>query len=703
MQHYFINSDSLMDPFYFEEKKNNYLQLASREKSVRKLLYGLSELLEELITQSSEIIREAYISEILPNFILLLEKYSSYGVAPNKTQKIISIAERLEKYVDQEELQTKLIHSVLRIKSELSGLEKILTGEIEKNTSGSLSFPALEQTPNREEKYGVLEEIEISINSNKKSNKVEFLIVPSLPQLDEKLDAQIQRSWNYAVNYLKSRYKRYKPNLQVTIKFVNNRGIYEGNSLGIVLTIGFIQELFRYYDLREDISYEDDISATGSMSKDGKINEVGNDIIRIKTETVFYSGVEKFIVPQNDYQDANEKLAELLSKYPERKLEIIPAINVKDVITRRDTLKIKHQNIFVWGGGKVLKNKVAVISMTILIGIIIGFYYVNQDNNPYHIEIIDNGYLIKNQLNQVLWQRDYELNLKDINSEFYKSTFKICDINKDGKNEVLFIMPEKNKIGLFNYEGEIIWEYKFSYSDLRKNGNVFEDNYVLHSIIDIYEKHDKQIAVVYAQHQPYYPNPVIKIDLETGKRIEGIFWHSGALRGGFIKDIDNDGNLEIVCSGIHNGLKSAILFSIDVEKLTGQSPSRENYYLDNIKTAEVNHYILLPKPDYFLSASQPYPMTSGGPLFNSKESIITVHIVKNGDYSKNDVAIRVDFDFNLYPKNVVINDGYIFVRDDYINKKLVDLPYSDSKEYRQILMDQIEYWDGEKFAKFSNY
>ena len=54
--------------------------------------------------------------------------------------------------------------------------------------------------------YGLLENISISINTNKKLSSNEINIVPSLPKIDTKLQQQIDNSWSYATNFLKTKY-----------------------------------------------------------------------------------------------------------------------------------------------------------------------------------------------------------------------------------------------------------------------------------------------------------------------------------------------------------------------------------------------------------------------------------------------------------------------------------------------------------------
>ncbi len=399
-----------MNSFYFEEKRKEYLEISSNVKSVRVLIFKLVDFFEELLSQPSEQIKEVFILESAPELIKMLEIYSAYGITPDKTERVISVSEKLISYIPQIEKYLP------KLKDELSNLKQILNGEILEKR-GSLSFPVIEKTDT--ESYGLMEELEISIHTNKKRNKIDFHIVPSLPKIEERLQKQIDYSWEYAVNYLKRRYKKFTPNLLVTIKYVNKLGIYEGNSLGIALTIGFIQELFKYYDLREEISIDSSISATGSMTINGEVGEVGKEIIRVKTEAVFYSPIDKFIIPQKDFDHANNRLSELLKVYPQRRLKLIPVMNIADVTTRRDTLSIEKQNIITWGGRKVIRNKTTLIFSILLLVILFGFYYLNQDDNPVNYEFAGNKILFKNKYNKILWSKNSYPEMKTyiLNSE----------------------------------------------------------------------------------------------------------------------------------------------------------------------------------------------------------------------------------------------------------------------------------------------
>ncbi|MCB9249461.1 MAG: hypothetical protein H6613_13390 [Ignavibacteriales bacterium] len=133
-----------------------------------------------------------------------MEIYSSYGVEPNKTKDLLKTVEKLIPFIKDENSQIKIKKQILRINNELKSLQLFLEGKDFPNEINSLSFPVLERTVNNSLSYGMVEQLEISIHSNKKNNKLEFNLIPSLPTIDEKLKKQIDNSWKFASSYVKS-------------------------------------------------------------------------------------------------------------------------------------------------------------------------------------------------------------------------------------------------------------------------------------------------------------------------------------------------------------------------------------------------------------------------------------------------------------------------------------------------------------------
>jgi len=60
----------------------------------------------------------------------------------------------------------------------------------------------------------------------------------------------------------------------------------------------------------------------------------------------------------------------------------------------------------------------------------------------------------------------------------------------------------------------------------------------------------------------------------------------------------------------------------------------------------------------------------------------------------------VELNRNLIPTHIIIGDNVSVERDKLVKKGILNYPLTDTHEYRQILLEKIEYWNGEKFVRF---
>ncbi len=132
----------------------------------------------------------------------------------------------------------------------------------------------------------------------------------------------------------------------------------------------------------------------------------------------------------------------------------------------------------------------------------------------------------------------------------------------------------------------------------QQSEEIFTGSFESHGIIDTVQVGSRTELFAYFQHHNYYPTCIIRLDLITGERLGNALWHPGAIGGAVIMDWNQDGKKEIIAGGASNGMHSAYLFSIDVDKLTGTFPSSEEKRFLNMELADFNKYILFPMTDY---------------------------------------------------------------------------------------------------------
>ena len=334
---------------------------------------------------------------------------------------------------------------------------------------------------------------------------------------------------------------------------------------------------------------------------------------------------------------------------------------------------------------------------------------IDFDTNPAILE--NDGFMlhVKNKNEKILWSKKISYDYSD---ESHKAAInisqKIVDINDDGINEVILTSEDLrhtknesdyNRVVCFNSKGELIWHYNFRDSILTKEG-LPERRYQTFLIDTLTEKGMK-VLYLFSTHNIIYPSAVYKLNLLNGERLKGTLWSQGHFAGALINDFNKDGKKELVAAGINNGLERCFIFSINLNELNGQTPTIDKYYYVNKKTAHFNEYVLLPKSDYNDYYKRRFNFLLRGDLvFQSdiNKFIFTIY-EGNPTYPNTLGGYRIDFDRNLENCGIIIGDDIHVKRDLLVAKELLNQPYTNSKEFTDVLLNQVKYWDGEKFVK----
>jgi hypothetical protein len=339
--------------------------------------------------------------------------------------------------------------------------------------------------------------------------------------------------------------------------------------------------------------------------------------------------------------------------------------------------------------------------------LISGYLILSVDNNPAKIDFIKGSAEIKNKYDKLLWSKT-NTNFGDVFNNISGLGLllgRVIDINKDGENEVLLAQIHNSverdpNIYLFNAQGEEIWKY-FHVDTVETIEERFSNTFLIKGIIDTIHNRNVIELLVYFQHENYYPSGILKLDLKTGKRIGEVLWHPGAFGGAALLDWNKDGKKEIIAVGASNGMKRAFLFSIDHDKLKGTFPTAKNYQFLNVDLAAFNNYILFPQSDYSQYFFPKYNAALGIPHIIDSLISVSVHEGK-ANLIEADFRYDIRFNENLKPNYVVIGDEFIVHRDKLINEGILNPPYTDTDEFRENILNNIEYWNGEKFVKFKS-
>jgi hypothetical protein len=304
-------------------------------------LFRISSFYFSLISSNDRNIIEAYSLDFIEDFISELHSFLPFSISPSKTEELLLLLNSLKDVSALDQFEHFFDSKIDEIQSSLKSLYDILNGNSFQSGDNTIRFPVIEISNAQNDAYGSLESVKIKIQKTKKRDR--FVFVPSDKKIEEKLLTQANISFEIALKYFLKHKKRFSAHHEILIYFDNLSAIYEGNSLGVALTIGFIEQLSILYNLSYITNIKNNIVTTGGINSNRSLLPIGREIIKKKLETVFYSDVETFVLPKDDEVDGKIFLDELKAKFPKRALNIVPVSDFKELLNRRDLVEIKKQ------------------------------------------------------------------------------------------------------------------------------------------------------------------------------------------------------------------------------------------------------------------------------------------------------------------------------------------------------------------------
>lgn len=83
------------------------------------------------------------------------------------------------------------------------------------------------------------------------------------------------------------------------------------------------------------------------------------------------------------------------------------------------------------------------------------------------------------------------------------------------------------------------------------------------------------------------------------------------------------------------------------------------------------------------------------------ENLLRFHVIY-GEYTDLlGVSFRINQKYEI--EDLIIMDQFRVKRDSLVAQGKLSLPLTDTKEYVEILKDQVRYWNGEKFVTTEEY
>jgi hypothetical protein len=698
-----------MDAFELEQARKTTIDKLNLSKSSRQILYVLNNYFDLILSKNNSLFISSFLVEFIEDYLNAIKVFSPCYTSPEFTAGILSQAEAIAGHSSLKEYKDIIKSEIERITQKQNKLLSSLNGETGSDASSrGVFFPVLEDTGHLQNdiRLGLAETASITIKHLRNADKDNFVIVPSHELIEKNLLEQIKISWQLALKYA-AKYIR-KPAVfhEVIIQFNSRSGEYIGESLGAAIALMFLEELLKFYNSPYHITAASKIAITGGISTDGLLKPVSENIIKQKTESLYYSDISTFVLPGGELEYARQSILQLQKLFPDRQLNIIEANNFTDILNRRDLVNIAKDNIAVRSGKVIARNYASVLIILIIVSIFSYFLWIRFDDNPAILVRESRILHVENSHGRVLYSKSYDYEENDSNIPSITRNYQLlADINGDGKKELISAMesPENanskintNGITCYDHRGERIWSYTFR-DTISSPGEKLSRNYSCY-LIDTSSINNQKVLVAYSQNHESFGSAIFMLDLKTGHRTDGTFWHPGYILGGYI--IDSNGKKEIAFGGINNSYNyfyQNVVGLLDLNDISGKAPSDNYHSYYGQKDADLIKYVRLPKFDYqnIIAPVQSSFWDKGDFQYNRRTNVFTCNI----DLKRQRIgAVDYIFSANLKLINIVVNDNFIRARDLYVKEGRLKPPYSGTQAYKDLLRSQLLYWSDGKWV-----
>jgi hypothetical protein len=127
-------------------------------------------------------------------------------------------------------------------------------------------------------------------------------------------------------------------------------------------------------------------------------------------------------------------------------------------------------------------------------------------------------------------------------------------------------------------------------------------------------------------------------------------------------------------------------------------PTTEDYFLQNMKIAEMKVYIRFPKIDYdYYKQTRTPTLISANFSDNQNQREYRFTVGEEAQIQIPNLSYKINY--NLKDIDVIITSGFRVRRDSLVSQGKLNLPYTDTEAYKNIIKSNILYWKNGKWVK----
>ncbi|UCC45160.1 MAG: hypothetical protein JSU65_04395, partial [Candidatus Zixiibacteriota bacterium] len=471
---------------------------------------------------------------------------------------------------------------------------------------------------------------------------------------------------------------------------------FTGDSIGLAAALVVYTQLLQPELLRHERFIACGAAFTGGVDAAGRLQPVNENTLRAKVERAFFSAVKYLVLPRVNLENADKQVAELNRTYPRRKLLLVGAETLNDIIEDRNIVRAERVCIGQFVARKTLKYSRAVrIQVPILLALLYFLVcllfpkaWIGFDRNPELVWLNENSdqVLVFNRDSTLLWSCPVDC------PPAYRLHAITSDLDNNGRNEVIYTQwayesvacPESDLLTVRDAGGKIMFTRKCSILGEYPGDTVPDQQYLAKTLNVLTTSEGPVIITNMVQSFPGRSH--IKIWSAEGQ-LFGWYVHAGHALRFSVKDTDGDGVSELLGFGINNPAVATGLFVLPLKGCFGASPPYEDpvYDLSGVTRGNQLHYLLFPTSDLNVAVNIPYDWAGQIAILPGNSIRMDVQTFTEPSVWR---SYYIDERFRVW--KVALSDYYWNYRQPFVEDGR--LPAMDLDSFCQRELSRVKYW-----------
>lgn len=330
----------------------------------------------------------------------------------------------------------------------------------------------------------------------------------------------------------------------------------------------------------------------------------------------------------------------------------------------------------------------------------------SESDNPayFHLDSTNEKVSVYNSQNKLLWSIPcFDLKgFAEFDAEFNFTRTVIADLDGRGKNELVTSLPVGNQswpygISIINSRGKIVRIFRFPPMHVSFRGVDYDSPFSAYGLLKDRLPNGKLNLFVVGNNER---SPSLVARLDNTLKIEGEYWHYGAIGAWLVENYARSGK-ELVVAGTDDNLdiqgKSYNFMAIlDPDKLSGNSESSATPGFGFEKSPAELYYIRFPETDL---ARVAHKRLEAGVEREPQDSVFYLGLKSSRNMSD---PGSFGFDFVFEKKNMSVREVKFIMPTAETYRLLKEegkVHGAFNQEYLNRLRDGVRYWTGKRWVK----